>query len=141
MLETFPGVGCVLVAEDDECILMLIRTILVRAGFSVDTARDGAEALEKIAAERYDVVVLDLMMPRVSGFDVLLQLAMLDRPPGVVVTSAMSRDQLLRLKSFAVFAVLQKPFEIGALITAVNACFEAERKRPVPRAVSRTVAS
>ena len=130
----------VLVAEDDGCILALIRTILARAGFSVDTAADGFEALEKIAAHRYDVVVLDLMMPRVSGFDVLVQLSSMEHPPAVVVSSAMSNDQLVRLRAFTVCAVLQKPFEIGSLVAAVRACCE-EQRRPAHNVTPKKLAS
>lgn len=140
MTEDLTRPARILVAEDDACILMLIRTIMVRAGFSVDTAEDGSEALRKIGMNRYDVVVLDLMMPRVSGFEVLSQMVSMECPPGVVVTSAMSTDQIVRLKSFSVFAVLQKPFEIDVLVASVKACFEAQKKLPTPRSRRRDIA-
>ena len=48
-----------------------MRTVLAREGYQVDEAYGGREALEKIAWDGYDAIVLDLMMPEISGFDVL----------------------------------------------------------------------
>jgi len=65
----------ILVVDDDEAIRMLLLTILRRRGMVMDTARNGAEALEKLGQCRYAVMLLDLMMPVMSGWAVLEQLA------------------------------------------------------------------
>jgi DNA-binding response OmpR family regulator len=63
--------GTVLVVDDEEGIVELMRDFLEADGFSVLTARDGSEALGALSAERVDCVLLDVMMPGLSGFDVV----------------------------------------------------------------------
>ena len=61
----------VLVVDDEPAIRALIAKIVQRAGFVVDTARDGAEAIEKLDGGDYSVLVIDLMMPNIDGYDVI----------------------------------------------------------------------
>lgn len=69
-----PGAHRILVVDDDEDILMLLQKIVTSEGFQVESAASGPEALEKIKANPPSLVVLDLMLPGMSGFDVLRQL-------------------------------------------------------------------
>ena len=87
----------VLVVDDDERIRKLLVEYLGLEQVSVDSARDGVEALHRIALNRYDVIVLDVVMPKMSGVDFLNSLdAMLtdasirsfDQPPAVLVMTA-----------------------------------------------------
>lgn len=64
-------VPVLLVADDDEDILMLVQLRLSRSGFEVVVARDGEEALRLVREHRPDLVVLDVMMPKVTGIDVV----------------------------------------------------------------------
>lgn len=119
----------ILVADDDPSILGLITEILKRANYEVDTAANGKEALAKIERTRYDVVMLDLMMPGVSGFDVLARLPVRrPQPRFVVIMSAAPPDVIANAVSLNVFAALRKPFELGEIITTVRACI-AETQR------------
>jgi len=116
----------VLVAEDDASILRLVTTVLNRAGYEVDTATNGCQALEKIERTPYDAVVLDLMMPGTSGFDVLTRLQVIDPlHKFVIVMSAASRDLVAKALSLNVFAALHKPFDIDELTAAVRRCVAA----------------
>ncbi len=116
----------ILVTDDDPAIVRLVAAILKRAKYEVDTATGGREALAKIDLTHYDVVVLDLMMPEVSGFDVLAHLQVRGSLPGfVVVMSAASREVVMSAVSRHVFAALRKPFEIDEMIAAVSACIAA----------------
>ncbi|MGZ7081107.1 MAG: response regulator transcription factor, partial [Thermoanaerobaculia bacterium] len=63
--------GRILVVDDDESIRTMIVRILSRENFHVDSARDGFEAIEMLAKEDYTTILLDLMMPRVDGLQVL----------------------------------------------------------------------
>ena len=63
-----------LVCEDDPAIRTLVRTIMKREGFDVDEAENGTEGLKKINEGCYDILVLDLMMPEMSGYDVVQNL-------------------------------------------------------------------
>src|SRR5258708_34155969 len=69
-----------LVVDDDPGVRLLVKRILSTNGFLVDVARDGGEAIEKIAATDYDVIILDLMMPRINGSGVVNYLS--DHAPG-----------------------------------------------------------
>ena len=68
-LET--GAKSVLVVEDEEALAIGVRDALEHAGFQVDLCHDGAQALERIREKAPDLVVLDLMLPGMSGLDVL----------------------------------------------------------------------
>jgi CheY-like chemotaxis protein len=113
----------VLVADDDDGVRFMLATVLRRFGFNVQTAVDGGEAIAQLEAAHYDALVLDLMMPRVSGTDVLRYLNanqpdMLRRT--VVVTAHLQSydDALFE----AVGRVVRKPFDIQQLVQTVHEC-------------------
>jgi CheY-like chemotaxis protein len=121
----------ILVVDDDGSILRLVATILRRELYHVDTAGGGREAIAKIELTSYDVIVLDLMMPDVSGLDVLRSLEVrTPRIKCVVLLSAASSFDVARSKNPNVFAALRKPFDNSALIAMVRGC--AEANCPVP---------
>ncbi len=117
----------ILVVDDDDAIRALLRTVLRRRGFQVDTARNGIDALEQIGARRYALVVLDLMMPRMSGYDVVAQLAdqsVMTRPRVLVLTAA-GIEPLKVTVTDLVVGTMQKPFDIDLLIDTVTGCLDA----------------
>ncbi len=108
----------ILVVDDDDAIRALLQTVLRRRGFRVDGAHNGIEAVEQLAAREYALVVLDLMMPQMSGYEVLEHLA---RQPGtqsrvLVLTAGMDarvdRPEL-------VIGTVHKPFDIALLLDIV----------------------
>src|SRR5437870_2354581 len=116
---------CILVVDDDPGIRLLLVTVLRRQGFRLLEARDGNEALAAMRGGRADLVIMDLMMPDVSGWDVLRERAAdpsLQRIPMIVVTAAASREVTADLADKNVYAVLGKPFDLDALLMAVTAC-------------------
>ncbi len=120
--------GCVLVVEDDVPIRRLLATALSRAGLAVASARDGAEGIETLQKQAYTVLLLDLMMPRMSGWDVLawLEAHPAHRPRTVIVLSAGKADTIDSLSPAAVNAVIFKPFDLHALTAYVKSCCSAE---------------
>ena len=128
--------GNVLVVEDDDSIRrLLIEYLRERASLDVDGARDGVEALHQVSTKPYAVVILDLMMPYMSGIDFLTSLEALmsdpsvksiEQPPAViVVTSAPPEDVPAddlqqRFPSF-VRGVLRKPLDFCQLAIHVEA--------------------
>jgi CheY-like chemotaxis protein len=125
----------VLVVEDDDAIRQLLTEYLqAHAHVSVESARDGVEALHQISTKSYDVVVLDIMMPKMSGVDLLDSLAALRRDPSVqslqslpavlVITSVSDREVPDRVLAEhcpeVVRGVFRKPLEIGALASDVE---------------------
>jgi CheY-like chemotaxis protein len=116
----------VLIADDDEPIRHMVKTILTREGYQVDEAENGAEALEKIKEDDYGAIVLDLMMPVVNGYEVLDYLTRAQpQRKCVVIISAAASGEIAKADPTIVKGVLRKPFELTELTRAVNACFES----------------
>jgi CheY-like chemotaxis protein len=117
----------VLIVDDDPGIRLLLVTFLGRRGFRVLEARNGREALAAMRAGKSDLVVMDLMMPEVSGWDVLRARAAdpaLREIPMIVVTANNSRDVTVDLLGRNVYAVIGKPFDLDAILIAVTACLD-----------------
>lgn len=106
----------VLVVDDDEPIRLMLRAVCKRLQYACDVAREGAEALEKIDLQMYDVILLDLMMPRVSGQEVIEAIRVRDPRPSVIVVTAQGPRQTAPLENDEIVsAVIRKPFELQAL--------------------------
>jgi two-component system alkaline phosphatase synthesis response regulator PhoP len=116
----------VLVVDDEPDILLLHRLNLEAAGFEVLLAADGMKALERIAADAPDVVVLDVMMPVLDGWGVLERLATMAAPPPVLVVSAKSsREDVAHAIECGAADFLGKPFNPDLLIAALNRLLSA----------------
>ena len=116
-----------LVVDDDKAIRSLLTAVLSRKGYSVETARNGEEALEVIAVKTFEAIILDLMMPKVDGFEVIEHLArtapeQLKRH--VIVLTAVASKDLRKLDGSRVFRVLRKPFDLDELLSVVTDCIE-----------------
>src|SRR5687768_12726631 len=106
-----------LVVDDDTGIRILVTRILERHGFAVDTARDGVEAIERLLQQDYEVITLDLMMPRMDGFGVVRYLNdhMPGKLPHVIVMTAYGTDARQEVCP-PVMRFVDKPFDIDALL-------------------------
>ncbi len=114
--------GCVLVVEDDVALRNLITTVLERAGLGVDQASDGVEAIALLERRSYSVVLLDLVMPNMSGHGVIRYLndRLPEKPPVVIVVSA-EKEMLLRELDDAIVAMfVRKPLDIDSLLSVVK---------------------
>jgi len=111
-----------LIVDDDEPIRSMLATIVRRQGFAVETASDGDQAIDSIEHDGFDVVLLDLMMPRVDGWAVLryMQQYHPELVPRTIIASAVPEREALRSIRTPVFKVHQKPFEIAQLISDVK---------------------
>lgn len=117
----------VLVVDDDPNIRRMIVAALRRDGYSFFEAANGKEALDLMRGEHPDVVVLDLMMPIMSGWDVLRerqQTPELSRIPVIVVSANRDPDVAVAVNA-GICAFLPKPFDIGALSALVKSCMPA----------------
>lgn len=114
----------VLVVDDEPDITALVAYHLAKAGYRVSTASNGPDALKAAREERPDVVVLDLMLPGLSGYDVLAELRKRDetRDVGVIMLTARG-EELDRIKGFSLGAddYLSKPFSPAELTMRVQA--------------------
>ena len=117
----------VLVADDNDGVRQTTALILRAAGYDVDEAGDGEEALRKIAANAYDVAVLDVRMPKRDGIWVVEHLEARTAPE-VIVDSAYDVDASVRARlGSRVFRYLRKPVPPGSLLDTVGAAVVARR--------------
>jgi DNA-binding response OmpR family regulator len=128
----------VLVADDDPAIRPLITAICKRLGFICDGAPDGEEALEKIRTGEYDVVLLDLMMPKVNGYEVIAALRELPMRPAVIVLTAQGARQTEGVADGDVVqTVIHKPFDLNELMGLLEetgqAMYEQRKKARGPK--------
>jgi DNA-binding response OmpR family regulator len=112
----------VLVVDDDDAIRTMVERVLGREGFEVDHARNGLEAIQKIARNDYGAILLDLMMPRLDGVGVL-QFVVEKRPDlersVIVMTADVPRaSEISRTASHA--RVLSKPFDLMELLVEIR---------------------
>ena len=118
------AIPCVLVVDDDPSIRRLIVAALKRDGYDFLEAGNGREALDLMRGRHPDAVVLDLMMPLVSGWDVL-QERMKEpalRSIPVIIVSANRDPDIANAVDKGICAFLPKPFDIGALSALVRSC-------------------
>jgi DNA-binding response OmpR family regulator len=115
----------VLLAEDDPDVGDLVRHVLEADGYRVELARDGAEALERFEACCPDLVVLDIMMPRLTGFEVLSRLRDLEEEgrsvPVLILSARASQEDIVKGFDLGVSDYVTKPFMIGELRARVRA--------------------
>ncbi len=113
-----------LIIDDDDPIRTMLSTIVRHQGISVDTARDGGEAIESLDRDGYNVVVLDLMMPRVDGYAVLEHMRE-HQPqllPCTIVATAVSDRDVKKKVADDVYMVHTKPFNMQQFIADVRRC-------------------
>lgn len=121
----------VLIADDEPDILEIIQYNLRKEGYTVVTARDGEEALMKIKAEKPDLVILDIMMPKKNGLEVcdILRHQPAFQDTLIIFLTAMS-DELSQIKGLEMGAddYVNKPISPKVLVSRVNALFRRMQK-------------
>jgi two-component system, OmpR family, alkaline phosphatase synthesis response regulator PhoP len=116
-----------LVVEDDPAIRRLVEKLLTRLKIEIDLAGDGRTAIDKLRAHHYSVLVLDLMVPELNGFEVIDFIKRENMTLPVAVVSAVSQQALTQLDLDVVKLVISKPFDVDEFTKAILAlCVEAE---------------
>jgi DNA-binding response OmpR family regulator len=127
-----------LIVEDDDATRVLIAAICTRHGFQAEVAADGEIAITKLRVRRYDVLVLDLLLPKVNGFELMREVR--SRCPELlrrtIVVTAASPSTLADFDAGAVFTLLRKPFEVTDLVAALRACGPVTEREVAPQRVS-----
>ena len=112
----------VLVVDDEKLIVKGIRFSLEQDGMGVDTAYDGEEALQKASSQEYDLILLDIMLPKLTGFEVCQQIREFSNVPIVMLTAkGDDMDKILGLE-YGADDYITKPFnilEVKARIKAI----------------------
>ena len=111
----------ILLVDDDAALLEVTSIVLASEGYKVLTAEDGTEALRVVGRERLDLVVLDVMLPRVSGFEVLQKIREQSDVPVVMLTAkSQSVDKVVGLELGA-DDYITKPFDTKELLARIKA--------------------
>ena len=119
----------ILVVEDDNQIQELIVEFLSSQDYIVDTANDGVEGYEKFKAGEYDLVILDVMMPRLDGHSLCKMIKSIDKEVSVIFLTALG-DEESEIKGFDLKAddYISKPFSFNILIKRVEAVLRRKNK-------------
>ncbi|MEK7807549.1 MAG: response regulator [Chloroflexota bacterium] len=121
-----------LVVDDNETNRMLLMYVLKGEGCVIEFAENGQEALDKLRQKNFDVVLLDLMMPEVNGYEVLRQMKAdksLRHIPAIVVSALDNMDSIVTCIQMGAEDYLTKPFSPVLLKARVDACLEKKRLR------------
>ncbi|HEX7708831.1 MAG TPA: response regulator [Thermoanaerobaculia bacterium] len=111
-----------LVVDDEPAIRALVAKIVERSGHDVDTAADGQEAIGLLNEHDYAVIVLDLMMPHIDGYELIEHIkSTKGQRPAIIVVSAGESAQLRKLDGSVVHSVVRKPFDIEVLGDLIGA--------------------
>jgi CheY-like chemotaxis protein len=111
----------VLVVDDDEHIVAILSEVLSDEGYRVVSARDGAEAIAVVRRDKPDVILLDLMMPNVSGWSFLDMYRRTPPPHAPVIVVSAIPQAALKLPEEDVQQVVRKPFSVDRLLEVVAA--------------------
>ena len=122
----------VLLVEDEEDLLHVTATALRESGFSVDLARDGMEGLVKAETADYDAIVLDLMLPRMDGWEVLSRLRQSKATPVLILTARDALADRVEGLNRGADDYLTKPFELEELIARLRALIRRSAGSPSP---------
>ena len=114
-----------LFVDDEKDMVLLLKTALEEHAYEVITAMDGNEGLGKVVSESPDLVILDVKMPRMDGFEVLRRLK--DKvetrfTPVIMVSGVHQSNSILRAKSLDAADYLSKPIQLENLLKAVERC-------------------
>lgn len=115
----------ILVADDEEELLELIRFSLDAAGHKVTPVKNGKIAVEENKKKRYDLIVMDVMMPLLDGYHAAAEINQdPDAPPILLLTSRDFDQDQAAIKGAGVSAFLSKPFEVPELLQTIRSLLE-----------------
>jgi CheY-like chemotaxis protein len=118
----------ILIVDDDDAIRALVAKLFTRRGMDVVTASDGEEAVAQLQAGDFDLLVLDLMLPRLDGIGVLEHIAAAKISTPVILMTAAAPGIVRQVPKDQVRKIITKPFDLSLLLAEAE---EAMAARPV----------
>jgi CheY-like chemotaxis protein/anti-sigma regulatory factor (Ser/Thr protein kinase) len=115
----------ILVVDDNSNERNGLCRILERAGYDARSAADGEQALQKIRDDKYDLLLVDIWMPRMNGLELLAQLPEDSRPKALVITGDESPDTLLRSLREKAYLLVTKPLQLEVLLQVIKTTLES----------------
>src|SRR3954454_3022579 len=129
----------ILVVDDDRELVEGVRAVLERQGFKVIQAHDGHQGKQMIYNHKPDLVILDMMMPRMGGYPVLEHFRdKSDAPPIIMITANEGSRHKAYAEYLGVVDYIRKPFAMERLLDAVNRGLSGEVAEPPPAPAKRT---
>lgn len=126
-----------LIVEDDESIQALLHDFLIEAGHRVVIASDGAEALAKYSEQGFDLILLDIMLPKIDGYGVCAAIRQKSDVPVIMLTALDSEQAQIKGLDLQVDDYITKPFSMPILIRKIAAVLRRTSKRSeTPRTIS-----
>jgi len=124
--KTKSTLGHILVAEDDIVSRMVVKKMLEQAGYTMDVAVDGREAIKALESKHYDLVLMDCMMPRMNGFEATRAIRSADSTrinpaiPVIAMTGLMGEEDRQRCLDAGMQSVINKPCSLQTLIPVIQ---------------------
>lgn len=123
----------ILLVEDDKGIVRFVKKGLLENSFSVDTAHDGEEGLRLALHEKYDLIVLDIMLPKTDGVEVLRNIRTRELQTSVIfLTAKDSEKDIVQGLNLGADDYIVKPFSFNELLARIQAVLRRERKGSFP---------
>ena len=129
----------ILVVEDEESFIDALRVGLAREGFEVSVARDGQEAIDVFNKQSFDVVLLDLMLPKISGLDVCRHFRTLSAVPIIIVSAKGEEVDMVLMLEIGADDYVTKPYRLRELVARIRAVMRRHESTPDAPASSETV--
>ena len=116
----------ILVIDDDLAIRVLLQAVLKRMKFTVELAEDGQVGLDKLKHDGYDLILLDLMMPRVNGYEFIDRIGQEypEERPHIIVFTAAGKRGVEKIPPDAVCNSILKPFDLEKFIEMIGECLK-----------------
>lgn len=120
--------GSVLVVDDEVNLCRIIGAKLARSGYNVVTVHDGQQAVEKVRDSDFDVVLLDLILPKMDGLTALAAIRDIKNAlPVIVMTACENAEMLEQARNYGVSAYVNKPFDLDTLVSLVSNTFRSAK--------------
>ncbi|MHB0972276.1 MAG: response regulator [Thermoanaerobaculia bacterium] len=120
----------ILVIDDDLAIRVLLEAVLTRVKFEVATAADGEAGLRMLEENSYDLILLDLMMPKIDGYEFLRRVR--DRSTGekphIIVFTAAGQRGIDKIPPDTICAAILKPFDIETFLDLIESCLRGHER-------------
>ncbi len=119
--------GTVLVIDDDKTLLRLLQEAFSKAGYQVILASNGIDGLQELYARQPDMVLLDVMMPRMDGWETLTRIRQISRVPVIMLTAKDAEQEKVRGFTLGVDDYVTKPFSFAELTARAGAVLRRSR--------------
>jgi len=120
----------ILIVEDEEQLLRMLRSTLLQAGYAVTTAKTGLEAMEQLIRQEFSAVLLDLGLPDMDGKDVIDQARAISRAPVIVISARGSEKEKIAALDLGASDYVAKPFDVGELLARIRVALRPPRCCP-----------